>query len=277
MSVAAIPHLGSGLGFRDQLADDIFAAQQEIDFVEIIADDFARGPSELDELRKVVDTFTVIPHGVGLSIGTAGPVDRAYLTRIKRVSDLTQSPYYSDHLCMTRAPGIDVGHLTPLWFRAAVLRGTIDRVNEVQDTLGKPLVLENVTYLFEIPGSEMSQTEFFHALADATGCGILLDVTNVYINAVNHHFDAEPFMAQLPLEHVVQVHLAGGFWHDGVLADSHSHPVPSEVWDLFTYLCARADVKAVLIEHDQNFPDIAVLTEQVAKARDIIWAMHKAC
>lgn len=276
MSIATIPHLGSGLGFRDQLADETFAAQQEIDFVEIITEEYAGGPAELEELREVVDAFAVIPHGVGLSIGTAGPVDREYLGQIKRVSELTRSPYYSDHLCMTRAPGIDLGQLAPLWFRDDVLRGTIDRVNEVQDELGKPLVLENVTYLFEIPGPDMSPTEFFRRLAEATGCGILLDVTNVYTNAVNHHFDPERFITEMPLDSVVQVHVAGGFWQDGVLADSHSHPVPQHVWDLFALVCKRADVKAALLEHDQNFPDFRVLIDQVAKAREIMSAAHQA-
>jgi hypothetical protein len=272
MSLATIPYLGSGLGFRDRLADMTFAARQEIDFVEVVTERYAGGPAQLDQLREVVDAFPVIPHGLGLSIGTAGPIDKEYLDQIKRVSDLTRSPYYSDHLCMTRAAGIDLGQLAPLWFRDDVLRPTIDRVNEVQDELGKPLVLENVTYLFEIPGADMSQAEFFHRLVDATGCGILLDVTNVYTNAVNHHFDPALFMAEMPLHSVVQVHLAGGLWHDGVLADSHSEQVPPPVWDLFAQLCERTAVRACLLEYDQNFPDFRVLTDQVAKAREILSA-----
>ena len=272
MSVATIPHLGSGLGFRDRLADMTFAARQEIDFVEVVTERYAGGPAQLDQLREVVDAFPVIPHGLGLSIGTAGPIDKEYLSQIKRVSDLTRSPYYSDHLCMTRAAGIDLGQLAPLWFSHDVLRPTIDRVNEVQDELGKPLVLENVTYLFELPGADMSQAEFFHRLVDATGCGILLDVTNVYTNAVNHHFDPALFMAEMPLQSVVQVHLAGGFWHDGVLADSHSEQVPPPVWDLFAQFCERTDVRACLLEYDQNFPDFRVLLDQVARAREILSA-----
>ncbi len=272
MSLATIPYLGSGLGFRDRLADMTFAARQEIDFVEVVTERYAGGPAQLDQLREVVDAFPVIPHGLGLSIGTAGPIDKEYLDQIKRVSDLTRSPYYSDHLCMTRAAGIDLGQLAPLWFRDDVLRPTIDRVNEVQDELGKPLVLENVTYLFEIPGADMSQAEFFHRLVEATGCGILLDVTNVYTNAVNHHFDPALFMAEMPLHSVVQVHLAGGLWHDGVLADSHSEQVPPPVWDLFAQLCERTAVRACLLEYDQNFPDFRVLTGQVAKAREILSA-----
>lgn len=270
MSVAGIPYLGSGLGFRDELADETFAAREEIDFVEIITEAYIHKPSGLDELRKVVDAFPVVPHGLGLSIGAAGPLDSAYLARLKQISDLTGSPYCSDHLCMTRVPGIDLDALTPLWFSESVLRGTVERVNAVQDTLGKPLVLENVTYLFEIPGGRMSQPEFFHRLVDATGCGILLDVTNVYTNSVNHGFDPVRFMAALPLDSVVQVHLAGGLWQDGVLFDSHSRPVPEEVWRLLTWLCGKCDLKAALLEYDQNFPDFRVLQEHVATARRLM-------
>jgi uncharacterized protein (UPF0276 family) len=272
MSLAAIPHLGSGLGFRDELAGMTLAARQQIDFVEIVTERFAESPATLDQLRGIVDVFPVIPHGLGLSIGSAGPVDAEYLAQIKRISDVTGSPYYSDHLCMTRTPGIDLGLLAPMWFSASVLRGTIDRVNAVQDALGKPLVLENVTYLFEIPDPGMSQPEFFHRLVDATGCGILLDVTNVYTNAVNHGFDAERFLSEMPLDSVVQAHLAGGFWDQGVLADSHSHPVPPPVWDLFALLCKRTGLKAALVEFDQNFPDFGVLIDQVATARQIMTA-----
>lgn len=276
MNAAAIPHLGSGLGFRDELSASTFAARRDLDFVEILTERFARGPAELDRLREVVDAFPVIPHGLGLSVGAAGPLDREYLGRVKQVSDLTRSPYYSDHLCMTRAPGIDLDALTPLWFSESVLRGTVERVDMVQDLLGKPLVLENVTYLFELPGGGMTQPEFFHRLVEATGCGILLDVTNIYTNAVNHHFDPERFMAEMPLDSVVQVHLAGGFWTDGVLVDSHSHPVPPAVWQLFAALCERADIKACLLEFDQNFPEFSVLTNHVTKARDIMASARSA-
>lgn len=270
MSLASIPQLGVGLGFRDEIADRIFAARPDIDFVEIVTERYLGGPAALDELREVVDAFPVIPHGLDLSIGTAGPLDPEYLRAITRVSEAAGSPYYSDHLCLTRVPGIEFGHMAPLWFSREVLRTTIDRVNAVQDALGKPLVLENMTYPFEIPGPDMSQTEFFHRLVDATGCGVLLDVTNVYTNAVNHGFDPVRFLTEMPLDSVVQVHLAGGYWHEGVLIDGHSHPVPPEVWDLFAWLCDRVEVKAALVEFDQNFPAFSVLIDQVSTARKLM-------
>ncbi|TDE51538.1 DUF692 domain-containing protein [Nonomuraea mesophila] len=265
-----IPMLGAGLGFREELSEEIYAAHDQIDFVEIIADQYTRPGADLSGLRRLVDTFTVIPHAVGLSIGTMGPVDMEYLAGAKRVSDTCGSPYFSDHLCMTKVPGIDLGHLAPLWFTEEVLANTIEKVKVVQDVLGKPLVLENVTYVVDIPGDQLAQPEFFRRLTDATGCGVLLDVTNLYTNAVNHLFDADTFMAEMPLDHVVQVHLAGGFWRDGILIDGHSDPVPEEVWELYAALCARADIKGALLEQDQNLTDIKPLLEQVWRARKIL-------
>lgn len=222
------------------------------------------------ELEEICTIFTVIPHGIGLSVGSAMPLDQNYLRAIKHISDLTKSPYYSEHLCMTRAPGIDIGHLSPLWFTEAVLENTIRNVTRVQEYIGKPLVLENVTYLVGIPDGNMSQTEFFNRLVEATGCGVLLDVTNIFINSMNHEFDAIAFLEQMPLNRVVQVHIAGGFWRNEIFIDSHSEPVQEETWKLLQALVSRTQVKGVILEHDSNYPEMPILLYQVAKARQLM-------
>jgi uncharacterized protein len=273
-SLAAIPLLGCGLGHRAEIADQIRAARADIDFVEVAADQFATRPSRLDELREIASIFPVVPHGTGLSIGNPGPIPRDVLERARLVSDITGSAYYSDHLCMTRVPGIDLGHLTPLWFCEEVLAAAVARVRAAQDFLGKPLVLENITYAFTIPHGQMAETEFFTRLTAATGCGVLLDATNLYINSVNHHFDPVAYLDDMPLDHVVQVHLAGGEWRGGILADSHSHPVPEEVWELFSILCRRATAKGVIIERDGNLADFAELIAEVSRARAILHSSH---
>ena len=270
-SLAAIPFLGSGLGYRREIANQIQERREAVDFLEIITDQFTNSHRKLRELGEICEVFPVIPHGIGLSIGSAVPLDRDYLRAIKQVSDCTESPYYSEHLCMTRAPGIDIGHLSPLWFTEEALGRTMRNVVEVQDYLGKPLVLENVTYLFEIPGAGMTQPEFFERLVEATGCGILLDVTNVYINSTNHHFDPVEFLRRMPLEHVVQVHVAGGFWTGDVLVDGHSETVQEDTWQLLAKLTAMVSVKGCILEHDGNFPEeISPLLESVALARKIL-------
>jgi uncharacterized protein (UPF0276 family) len=269
--VARVPYLGSGLGYRRQLRDAILASADAVDLLEVVTEQFLDSPERFVELGELCEQFTVIPHGVGLSIGSAAPLDREYLAKIRRVSEFTRCAYYSEHLALTRVPGIDIGHLSPLWFTEKVLACTIRNVKQVQDLLGKPIALENVTYQFEIPGREMNQSEFFGRLVEATGCAILLDLTNLYINSVNHRFDPLAFLAELPVERIVQIHLAGGFWSEGVLVDGHSEEVHSEVWQLLEHLTRLVDVRASILEHDDNFPDDAsVLFRQVKRAREII-------
>lgn len=269
--VAEIPFLGSGIGFRREMKKRTFELHEEIDFVEIITDQYHEDPRTLEELDELCTYFRVIPHGVSLSVGSAIPLDRDYLRFIKSISDITKTPYYSEHLCMTRAPGIDIGHLSPLWFTEELLRNTIDKVNRIQDYLGKLLILENVTYLFEIPRATMSQTEFFNRMVAATGCGVLLDVTNVYINSVNHGFEPDRFLDEMPMDRVVQLHLAGGYWSNGILIDGHSEIVQDGSWEVLEKVAARApNVKGSILEHDKNFPDFEILLATVRKTREIM-------
>jgi uncharacterized protein (UPF0276 family) len=168
---------------------------------------------------------------------------------------------------MTQAPGLDIGHLSPIWFTEEMLAATTRHVNQVQDFLEKPLVLENVTYMMAIPHNSMSQADFFNHLVAATGCGILLDVTNIFINSVNHQFDAAAFLRAMPLEHVIQVHIAGGVWRNGLLIDTHSRPVAEESWRLLELLTGRTKVRGIILEHDTRFPKMDVLLKQVRRAR----------
>lgn len=274
MSVAnlttMLPALGVGLGYRSELREGILTHRERIDFLEVIADNYLREPSALATLEELCSLFPVIPHGVDLSIGSVMPLESSYLRAIKRVSDLTKAPYYSEHLCITRVPGRDIGHLAPLWFTEDLLQHVIDRVLRLQDFLGKPLVLENVTYMLEIPHGTMSQTEFFRRLVHATGCGVLLDVTNVFINAINHHFDPGVFLNQMPLDHLVQIHLAGGYWRHGWLVDGHSELVPPEIFALLETLVSLCQVNNVIFEHDAHFPPITDLLDQMDYVRGVL-------
>lgn len=269
-AVSAIPVLGSGLGYRRELREAIFESRDAIDLLEVITEQFLGDPLQLRELEELCEVFPVIPHGLGLSVGSPA-LDLAYIREIKRISDVTASPYYSEHLAMTRAPGIDIGHLSPLWFTEAVLRITVENVLRVQDLLSKPLVLENVTYPFDIPNGSMKQAEFFGRLVESTGCGVLLDVTNVYINSVNHHFDPVEFLRDMPLDRVAQIHLAGGYLKNGMMIDGHSEKVDEGSWQLLETLAGLITVKGSILEHDTNFPEsISVLLDQVSRARQII-------
>jgi len=273
----AIPYLGSGLGFRRSLKRETIEKKEDIDFVEVISDNFLEKDSSREVLREVCDHFTTIPHGVGLSVGSADGIDDVYLSKIREVSEITGSPYYSEHLCHTRAPGIDIENLSPLWFTEETLQCTTDNVNKVQEALGKPLVLENVSYLFDIPSAGMSQVDFFNRLVHATGCGVLVDVTNVFVNSINHKCSPTSFLEALPLDHVVQVHLAGGHWDGKLFLDSHTKPVQEGSWELLVEIAKRAPLKGAILEQDGDYPaNFSVLTDQVARARATIEANRYA-
>lgn len=271
--VKDLPWLGAGLGYRTEISQEIMQNRKSLDFLEIISDNYLFSPARRKQLAQLCASFQVIPHGTNLSIGRAGSLDRQYLKEIKQISQLTGAPYYSDHLALTSLPGIDLGHLSPIWYTEESLQVIIENVRTVQDYLEKPLVLETITYDLEIPGASISQPEFFRRLTDETGCGILLDVTNLYINSVNHRFDPVAFLDQFPLERVVQVHLAGGFWQDDYLIDGHSEAVPRENWQLFEEVAKRIRIRGTIIERDDNFGEFEALLNEVNQARKIILAL----
>ncbi|MEA2562608.1 MAG: uncharacterized protein QOH06_4112 [Acidobacteriota bacterium] len=268
-TLSSIPFQGSGLGYRNELKKSVWEHRSEIDCLEVITDRYIENPHLTSELEELCDSFRVIPHGVCLSIGSPD-LDFEYLRGVRRVCEITKTPYYSEHLCMTRAPGIEIGHLAPLWFTDEALAVTIDNVHRVQDFLGMPLILENTTYPFEIPGADMSQTEFFHRLVGATECGVLLDIANIRINSANHGFDPVSFLDQMPLEYVVQLHMSGGFEDNrGELIDGHCRTPDEAIWSLLEELAVRAPhVQGSILEHDASFPeDFSDLMSTVTRTR----------
>lgn len=263
----AVAWLGSGISYREDLRDQILASSEEIDVLEFVVDHFI---DDLDRLRELRERFTLVPHGLQLSIASPA-LDRDYLRAIKRVSDASSSPYYGDHLAMTRAPGVDIGHLSPVWFTEETLELVSRNVAMTQDYLEKQLILENISYAFEIPDASMSEPEFLMRLTEQTGCGLLLDLTNLNTNATNHAFDPIDRLDELPRAAVVQLHIAGGYWHDGVLIDGHCAPVDEGTWELLGALADRAQAKVCILEHDDRFPDdFSVLLEQVQRARQVL-------
>ncbi|MCJ8273177.1 MAG: DUF692 domain-containing protein [Psychrosphaera sp.] len=270
-SLDSIPYIGSGLGYRYQIHEGILAHQDEIDFLEIVTEKYIHSsPRALDSLAEMAEKFTIIPHGVSLSVGSCKVVSKTFLHDVKEICDLVKPPYYSDHLAVTQSPGIDLGHLSPIVYNKENLARVIDSVNRVQDTLEIPFVIENITKTLIMPGSTMSEEEFLTHLVEATGCGMLLDVTNLYINSVNFDFDPLEKAKNLPLHAVVQAHLAGGFWHEGKLIDSHSETIPNQVWQLFEQLLPLTQMKGALIERDDNYPDFEELLAEVHKSKTIL-------
>jgi uncharacterized protein (UPF0276 family) len=179
----------------------------------------------------------------------------------------TNAPWFSDHLAFTKVPGADIGQLTQLWFTQESLEVVCRNIRQVKALIGAPLLLENITYYFPLPNAEITEAQFITRALDETDCGMLLDVNNIHINSMNLDFDPFAFIESLPLERVVQIHLAGGARCGSMVVDTHSTAVREEVWDLLEFVLDRVSVKGIILEWDQDFPAFDVLTEHLERAR----------
>lgn len=262
------PALGSGLGYRPPFRADLFAHRSGVDFLEIIADHyFDAAPEKLKELDLLRAHFPVVAHGLDLSIGSAEGVDAAYLEKLARLIARIEPPWWSEHLCFTRAGGVEIGHLAALPYTREAVDVVARNVERVQKRISAPLVLENITTVVRVPGGEMDEPEFLAQVLSRTGCGWLCDVANLYTNAVNQCVDLDATFERWPWDRLVQIHYAGGRWRDGVLIDSHDAATSEAVWTLYDRIVARAPVKGVILERDERLPPFSDLLDEVARAR----------
>ncbi|GIF64118.1 UPF0276 protein [Asanoa ishikariensis] len=272
-----LPHLGSGLGYRREIHQPTMEHRDRIDWLEVISEHYlfasVQGRERLAELSAA---FPIVPHGIEMSIGTPGEVDEDYLDALAALVEEIDAPYFSDHLCFTRAGGVSLGSLTPLPRSRALAKELGRKAQRIQERVGVPFILENITYHVDLR-TELTEAEFIAELCEHCECGLLLDLTNLHTNARNHGYDAAGFLDAIPTERVVQVHLAGGTEAHETLLDSHSSPVPEPVWALFDELLRRAPLKASLIERDQDFPDdFGELLGEVERARSAMRAAAPA-
>jgi len=267
---AALPNLGVGIGFREPFLSELFLHQRDVDFLEIVADHYLDASREKRrELDLLADHFPIIPHALDLSLGSAEGVDEAYLDKLAELIDHLQPPWWSEHISFTRAGGVLIGHLSPLPNTRESIETLCRNIEYVRNRINTPLILENITYIVKFPFSEMEEADFLTEVLERTDCGMLLDVTNLFSNSTNHKFDAISFLDRLPMERIVQLHFAGGHWHDGMLIDSHSEPAPQEVWSLMETVLERVSVKGVILERDKNLPSFENLIDELNKVRQI--------
>ena len=268
-----LPALGVGLGFRVPFRGDLFLHQRQVSFLEILADHYLdTSPEQEQELDLLTEHFALIPHALNLSLGSAEGVDPAYVRKLAKLVRRVNPPWWSEHIAFTRAGGVDIGHLSPLPFTWEAVEVVCRNIAEVRRWIDRPLILENIAYTVTVPGGEMSEAEFLTEVLERTDCGLLLDVTNLHANAVNHGYDPLAFLGQLPLERVVQLHFVGGHWHNGVLIDSHSQPTPPKVWALMEAVLTRVPVKGVVLERDENLPPFEELLGELDQVRRIVRA-----
>lgn len=265
-----LPTLGVGLGFREPFKSDLFLNRQQVDFLEIVAEHYLDAPvQKQQELELLAAHFPIIPHAINLSLGSAEGLDTDYLGKLAALIKQLNPPWWSEHICFTKAGGVDIGHLSPLPYTKEAVEVLCRNIAEVRRWVDVPLILENITYMVKLPGAEMTEAQFLTEVVERADCGLLLDVTNLHTNAVNYSYDVRAFLAQLPRERIVQLHFVGGHWHDGILIDSHSQSTPLEVWELIDEVVGCASVKGIVLERDENLPPFGELADELQKAREI--------
>lgn len=270
MSNSTAHFAGYGLGLRKEHYCDFLETSVPVDFVEVISENFmVAGGQPRHILRQVRERHPVVLHGVSMSIGSAEGLDPDYLRRLKALVDEIDPLFVSDHLSWSRSGAFNAHDLLPVPYTDEALDRVCANIHQAQETLGRTLLFENPSSYLAFEGASMSEWAFITAMAQRTGCELLLDVNNVYVSASNHGFDARDFLDGIPAERVRQIHLAGHSQGAGLLIDSHDSPVCSGVWDLYAEAIARVGPVATMIERDDHLPPLAELLHELSMARAV--------
>lgn len=264
------PWLGFGLGLRPTHYQTILAKTPAVDWFEIISENYlVPGGRPLHYLDRIRERYPMVMHGVSLSIGTQDPLNREYLRQLRALADRIEPAWISDHLCWTGAHGLNAHDLLPLPYTEEALKHVAARVGEVQDFLGRRILLENVSSYVSYPESEMSEWEFLREIAARADCLILLDINNIYVSGINHEFNPHTYLNAIPVERVWQFHLAGHRNHGDYIIDTHDEPVIDPVWELYAAAVRRFGRVSTMIERDDNIPPLAELLAELDRARRI--------
>ncbi len=265
-----------GVGYKPQHFKDILENPGAVRWLEIHAENYlADGGRPLAQLRHLAERFAFSVHGVGLSIGGEGPLDAEHLARLKHLCDWLNPASFSEHLAWSSHEGVFLNDLLPLPYTAATVARVADHVDQVQEVLGRRMLLENPSSYLAFAGAEMAEVDFLREVAQRTGCGLLLDVNNVFVSATNLNFNTDAYLTDFPVELVGEVHLGGHFVdaddHGApLLIDSHNAAVVDPVWQLYAGLIARAGPLPTLIEWDNDVPEWPVLAAEASRAQQIL-------
>jgi uncharacterized protein (UPF0276 family) len=251
------PAYGVAIGWRREIAGFV-AELPGLRFTEVVAESVPRTvPDALAELRD--RGVAIVPHGVRLSLGGAEPVDPGRVAHLAHCAEILGSPLVSEHIAFVRAGGTEAGHLLPIPRTWDAVDAIVDNVRRAQADLPVPLALEPIAALFDWPDAELDEADFIVEILDRTGALLLLDVANIYANALNRGEDPLALIDRLPLDRVAYVHVAGGAEHDGLYHDTHTDAVPPAVLELVSALCERHRPPALMLERDGDYPAAAVL------------------
>jgi uncharacterized protein (UPF0276 family) len=265
---------GAGLGLRrEHYREFVEQPPREVAWLEVISENYlVAGGKPLHFLDRIRRDYPMVMHGVSLSIGSTDPLRRDYLRDIAALARRIEPAWISDHLCWTSVGGRQSHDLLPLALTENSIRHVARRVSEVQDMLGRRLVLENVSSYLRHACDEMDEAEFLKAVLRESDCLLLLDVNNVYVSSRNHRFDPFAYLDGLPAERIVQIHLAGHQDLGDIVIDTHDHPIRDEVWALYAHAIDRFGAIPTMIERDDDIPPLATLLEELTRVRELLGA-----
>lgn len=262
------PPLGFGLGLRIPHFEHILQHRPPVDWFEVLSENFmVAGGKPRYYLNRIREHYPVVMHGVSLSIGSTDPLDFDYLRKLKILANDVQPRWISDHLCWTACRQVNSHDLLPLPYNEETLAHVADRIGQVQDFLGRRILIENVSSYLTYRASEMTEWEFLAAVAEQADCLILLDINNIYVSACNHGFQPETYMQHMDAGRIQQFHLAGHTHQGDYLIDTHDQPVPDPVWALYSKAVALFGQVTTMIERDDNIPEFDELLDELNQAR----------
>jgi uncharacterized protein len=267
--------LTTGIGLRTTHYHEIINNQPKITWLEVHSENyFGKGGKPLDYLTQIHQRYPLSFHGVGLSLGSTDPLNLLHLKQLKKLTDQFNPVFVSEHLSWSSIDGDYLHDLLPLPYTEEALSLCIDKINQIQNFLNRKILIENISSYLQFTDNTMPEYEFISKIVAQTGCGILLDLTNLYINSVNHHLDIALYLQHIPTHAIDEIHLAGfttnHFENGFMLIDTHDQTIDVNVWELYTHVIKRFGQKPTLIEWDKNIPELSTLLAEAEKANDIL-------
>lgn len=258
---------GVGIGLRIPHYQHIFEQKPVVGWFEIISENYmVDGGRPLQVLDQILDQYRVVQHGVSMYFGSAEPLNREHLRRLKQLVRRTKTPWVSDHLCWGSVDGRYTHDLLPMPYTFDAARLTAEKIRQVQDFVEVPVAVENVSSYAEFHVSEMTEWEFLNEVVERADCGVLLDVNNIYVSSRNHGFDPLEYVNSVPADRVAQIHIAGHSKFEKYTLDTHDHPVVEPVWELYSRAIERCGPTATLLEWDDNIPSFEEVHREALKA-----------
>jgi uncharacterized protein (UPF0276 family) len=262
------PNLGIGIGLRVPHFEAIFRDKPNIDWFEIISENFMGASGKpLENLQRILEHYPVVQHGVTLSIGGPDPIDFDYLKRLKALARITKTPWISDHLCWGRLAGAHYHDLLPLPYTKEVIDYVAERARIVQDYLELPLALENLSSYVAFKNDEMPEWDFYSAVVEKADIYMMLDVNNIYVSSRNHGFNPKDYYSNIPMDRVIQIHLAGHLDKGDYVLDTHDNYVRDEVWAIYAEVYPQTRGVSTLLEWDDNYLTFQETWDEALKAK----------